>query len=540
MATLLHDLISYSANCWPESTAIQEKDASLTYQELDSSTTKIANLITQTGVQRGQRVGLLTHKSIAAYMGIYGILKSGCAYVPLDRRAPADRLSYICNDCQIDTLIITKPVWSKLKQILANKNGIKSIIILDNSEPEQLERIAVLTLADVNSQQNKPIQKFNIVDSDLAYILYTSGSTGKPKGVMISHHISMSFVSWSCGHTSLTTNDRVSGHAPLHFDLSIFDIFATAMVGATLLPVPDGASTFPTRLLDWMIYNRISVWYSVPSILSMMAQNPKFETISYPDLRLIIFAGEVFPVPYLKRWLTCLPELTFMNWFGPTETNVITSYTVTIPADKLLNPIPIGRTTTNADLYCLDENGDIVTEPGKSGELFARGPCVALGYWADDEKTMAKFLTNQNKAYLKDWAFKTGDIVSLDNNGDFIFQGRNDHLVKSRGYRIELGEVEAAYYQQETVREVAVIPFVDELIGNKLVAFIATHNSSQEIYPNSKQESLEKTLVNKLITEILPSYMIPVATEILDVLPKTSNGKVDRQSLSKQYHDNQT
>jgi amino acid adenylation domain-containing protein len=540
VANLLHDLIRQSSDRWPKSIAIQQKDISVTYQELDLSTTQIANLLTQTGITKGQRIGLLAHKSIAAYQGIYAILKAGCAYVPLDRRAPGERLSYICNDCDIDTLIVTNQVFPKLNQILENQQSIKSVIVLDSIEPQQLGSVNVLTLSDIDTQSKKPKQPFNIVDSDLAYIFYTSGSTGKPKGVMISHHVSMSFVTWACKHTALIIDDRVSGHAPLHFDLSIFDIFATAQAGATLLPVPDGASTFPSRLLDWMINNRISVWYSVPSILSMMAQNPKFKAESYPDLRLLIFAGEVFPVPYLKQWLACLPELTFMNWFGPTETNVITSYTVTITAEQLLTPIPIGRSTDNADLYCLDENGDLVTEPGKSGELFARGPCVALGYWGDIEKTDAKFLSNQNKPYLNDRTFKTGDIVTLDDNGDFIFQGRNDHLVKSRGYRIELGEVEAAFYQQEILSEAAIIPFADDLIGNKLIAFVATKKSTQKGYDLIQDSLAEKAHLNKLISEVLPSYMIPSDIKVLTDLPKTSNGKIDRQKLAKTNYNNQT
>lgn len=538
MAILLHELISESARNFPELIAIQEKTTSITYQALESTTTKIANLITKNGIKRGQRIGLLTHKSIASYQGIYAILKAGCAYVPLDRRAPAERLNYICNDCQIDTLIVTLPVWSKLEQMITLNSVIKKVIIVGNETVNSLAKIKIFDQASIDSQPEKSIQTFNIVDSDLAYILYTSGSTGKPKGVMISHHVSMSFISWACKQTLLTNDDRVSGHAPLHFDLSIFDIFATAMAGATLVPVPDGASTFPSRLLDWMLNNRISVWYSVPSILSMMSQNPKFEQESYPDLRLLIFAGEVFPVPYLKQWLKCLPELTFMNWFGPTETNVITSYTVTINADELLTPIPIGRTTSNADLYCLDEQGDLVTEVGKSGELFARGSCVALGYWGDLEKTASKFLTNKNKPYLNDRTFRTGDIVSVDENGDFIFQGRNDHLVKSRGYRIELGEVEAAFYQQEMISEVAVIPFPDELIGNKLVAFVTTQQSSQKDYDIVMDGMEEKASLNKLIKSILPSYMIPAEIETLPALPKTSNGKIDRQKLAKQIYNN--
>lgn len=533
MTSLLHDLIGNSAKQFPESIAIEEKEKSITYKDLDSLSSQLANLIRQSGNKKGQRVGLLTHKSIESYLAIYAILKSGCAYVPLDKRAPAERIAYICDDCNINLLLVTQQVWSKIEPIVELSSSIKTIIILDSDTSPESENVEVLNRSNISRLANNIEHSDSIVDSDLAYILYTSGSTGKPKGVMISHHVSMSFVNWSAAHTELRRDDRVSGHAPLHFDLSIFDIFATAKAGATLVPVPDGASTFPTRLLDWMQNNRISVWYSVPSILSMMTQNPKFKAENFEYLRLLIFAGEVFPVPYLKQWLECLPELTFMNWFGPTETNVITSYTVSIKPDKLIIPIPIGSATSNASLYCLDESGLLVTEIGQSGELHARGPCVALGYWGDQQKTDAKFISNMDKPYLKDRTFKTGDIVSLDKNGNFVFQGRNDHLVKSRGYRIELGEVEAAFYQQELISESVVIPFADDIIGNRLVAFVSTKHSSNENYDWQEQCLKEKALINKFIAKLLPTYMIPSAIEILPVLPKTTNGKIDRQKLSK-------
>jgi len=536
---LLHELLARSANRKPQATAIQEKDTLISYAELYRRVCQTANLLSQSGVKRHARVALLVHKSASAYQGIYSILQSGGAYVPLDRRAPADRLAYICDDCEIETLVVTQVNWGKLKQVVSQSKSIKRVLVVDNAEPESVDGIQVMGSQAIDQQPESPQQAFNGVDSDLAYILYTSGSTGQPKGVMISHHVSMSFVRWACQHASLTDADRVSGHAPLHFDLSIFDIFASAMAGATLLPVPDGASTFPSRLLDWMVNNRISVWYSVPSILSMMAQHKNFDSQDFSHLRLLIFAGEVFPVPYLKLWLNRLPDLTFMNWYGPTETNVITSYTVTLSANELVRPLPIGKTTTNADLYCLDENGQLVTEPGVSGELFARGPCVALGYWGDEEKTQAKFLANANQPWLQDRTFKTGDIVSLDENGDYIFQGRNDHMVKCRGYRIELGEVEAAFYQESSVVEAVVIPIPDELIGNKLIACVVTEKAQSKDFDLANDAKPELVALNQSVSQFLPAYMVPSETKLLGILPKTSNGKIDRQTLTKQILANE-
>ncbi len=535
MATILHQILSESASKWPTKIAIQEKNHSISYHALNQRSIQLANLIIQTGTINGSRVGLLTHKSIASYIGIYGILYSGCAYVPLDKRAPSERLNYICDDCQIETLIITKQTWSKTEQMLNSNSSIKHIIIIGDYQPEALPLpVKIYNDANIDDKPLTLFQHSNIVDSDLAYILYTSGSTGQPKGVMISHHVSMSFVQWAHKYASLTPEDKVSGHAPLHFDLSIFDIYATALAGATLYPVPDGASTFPSRLLEWIQQQEITVWYSVPSILSMMSQNANFSNTTFQHLRLLIFAGEVFPVPYLKKWLKAFPELTYMNWFGPTETNVITSYTVNFKAGDLEKPLPIGKPTENAHLFCLDDRGNKITKAGQSGELYARGPCVALGYWGDESKTRERFLENSLAPYLGDRIFKTGDIVSIDDNGDYTFLGRNDHLIKSRGYRIELGEVEAAFYQHKKIREAAVIPIPDDLIGHRLIAFISTDYSGSSLFDETKESSTEIAEISKSISAILPGYMVPSEIRLLNQLPQTSNGKIDRQRLLKQ------
>lgn len=516
MPSLLHDLLNEAAAASPDHKAIVAGKRSVSYADLAERAGRVAAWLLEKGAQPGSRIGLLAHKDIECYVAVYGILMAGCAYVPLDRRSPANRLGFILNDCGIATIITTKRAIQPLTDAPESLQTVANILVLDG-EPDSAALDTCTFSGPDTLCELATTAAAGTVDTDLAYVLYTSGSTGKPKGVMISHAVSMSFVRWAAKHTSLNKTDRVSGHAPLHFDLSIFDIYSTAKVGATLYPVPDGMSTFPSNLSKWIIEQRISVWYSVPSILSMMAKQSSFDSLQFPDLRTLLFAGEVFPVKYLKEWLRKCPDSTFMNWYGPTETNVITSYTVTLPPEQIDTPCPIGKRTDNAALYCRNDSG----QNALSGELIARGPCVALGYWGDNKKTKEKFVPNDDTPWLQERLYMTGDLVELDKNGDYVYLGRIDHQIKCRGYRIELGEIETALYKDNNVQEAAVIPVPDDVIGNQLIAFVALNHEATEV-PDSVVDTAGG---------VLPPYMMPHAYIVLPTLPKTSNGKTNRQLL---------
>ena len=519
MTTLLHELLVNAAALAADQVAVETADESVSYARLDHLSDRLAARLLHCRLPKGSRVGLLVRKSMHAYVGLYGILKAGCAYVPLDRQAPLERLAYIIDNCQISVLVVTAQATRQLDQLLESSPGIRYVILLDG-EPD-FDAAGATVFGAAETFATEPCAGPHIVDTDLAYILYTSGSTGRPKGVMISHAVSMSFVGWALGCAGLTEHDRVSGHAPLHFDLSIFDIFATARARATLLPVADGASTFPTVLTDWMVRNRITVWYSVPSILTMMAKQRTFQSHTFDSLRLVLFAGEVFPVKYLKIWLQIARQTAFMNWYGPTETNVVTSYVVRESPAELETPVPIGKPTSNADLYCIGENGEVVTATGETGELYARGPCVALGYWGDEARTNERFLGNPLQPWLRDRVYRTGDLVHRDENGNYVYQGRIDHQIKCRGYRIEIGEIETALFRIDSVQEAAVIPVPDEEIGNRLVAYVALGAAGRQTSND----------ILSCIGGFLPKYMLPETVRIEEYLPKTSNGKVDRQEL---------
>ncbi len=523
MANLLHELLAEMAASRPDAIAVQEKDRQRSYVELDREASGLARRLLELGVAKGDRVGLLAHKSIEAYLGLYATMKAGAAYVPIDRRSPVERIAYQIDDCGIETLLVTSHTLGLAQELHDRAGALRNLICLDGDIAADSDTVLSWSWPPPNGQAGNGPPLPHVVDTDLAYILYTSGSTGRPKGVMISHAVSMSFVKWSNREAGVEVGDRVSGHAPLHFDLSVFDIFSTALSGATLYPVPDGMSTFPSVLLNWIVDNRITVWYSVPSILSLMAQQKKFADRDLSGLRVIVFAGEVFPVPYLRAWLQTYPEITYMNWFGPTETNVITSYIVTQPPEAIDKPVPIGKPTDNADLFRVDEDGNRVTDPDRVGELLARGPCVALGYWGDAEKTAQRFVDNFEMPWLRDRVCKTGDLVTLDAAGNYLYQGRKDHMVKSRGYRIELGEIEAALFKCSEVVDAAVVPVADDVIGNRLIAYVELDAGA----------SIDGEGIRVFVADHVPRYMIPESVRIESALPKTSNGKIDRQALAR-------
>jgi amino acid adenylation domain-containing protein len=338
---------------------------------------------------------------------------------------------------------------------------------------------------------------------------------------MLTHRNGLAFVEWAVDQFGVAPEDRLSSHAPLHFDLSIFDLFAASTAQATLVLVPRTTAMFPVEVVRFMDRHRITVWYSVPSVLSMVTQQATLPPNGLPRLRTVLFAGEVFPTKYLRRLMTMLPHARFCNLYGPTETNVCTWYDVRPLPEAQTAPIPIGRAIADVEAFAVTEDGRRA-EPGEVGELYVRGPTVMQGYWGDPERTARTLLSHPFAPELADRVYRTGDIVMEDLEGNFAFLGRRDAQIKSRGYRIELGEIEAALYANPSVVECAVLAIPDELVTNRLAAVVVTQNgiAADELTRDCSQR--------------IPSYMIPETFEFRDALPKTSTGKVDRNRLAKE------
>jgi amino acid adenylation domain-containing protein len=505
MAYLLQHLLAERAALAPGRPAVAAGERSLSYEELDRLSNQVARALLAQGVRPGDRVGILAPKSAASVAAVFGALKAGACYVPLDPRSPAERLAAIMRD-------------SGVAVIVADEGTAQRAAAMADAVPG----LAVLPGDAVRAEPDGPLTGDRAIETDLAYILYTSGSTGTPKGVMISHRASLTFCAWAADCAGLGEQDRVCSPAPLHFDLSVFDVFATCRAGACLVVLPEQTTTFPVRLAEWMARERISVWYSVPSILTMLATYGNLREFDLSALRAIVFAGEVFPAKHLSRLMAELPDARYLNWYGPTETNVCTWYEVP-PGSELTAPIPIGRACANTDVFAVTADGRRVSEAGQEGELYVRGPALMQGYWGQPDKTAAVLSRNPFQEAYDEPAYRTGDLVTVDEEGNYVFLGRRDGMVKTRGYRVELGEVEAALYAHPAVREAVVLPVPDEILGNRLRAVISVDASSAL----TRQDVLEHCLRR------LPGYMVPDVVEFCQALPRTSTGKVDRTQLAR-------
>jgi L-proline---[L-prolyl-carrier protein] ligase len=525
MAHLLHHILSESAARLPDKEALRFEHVALSYGKLDALTNRLARTLQDAGVRRGDRVGIYIHKSPGAVIAIFGALKAGAIFVPLDAGAPVKRLAYIIRNCNIRVLITSTEV-NGLLDLLDEETPIQTLILMDDRAPAHLpQSLRVVSWADTIAQNDTPVRAAGVIETDLAYILYTSGSTGEPKGVMISHRTILTFVNWACTAFHMTPADRVTSHAPLHFDLSTFDIYATLKAGGTVVLVPERLSVFPVQLADLLQDQRITITYLVPSILSLMITYGKLDAHDLSALRAVLFAGEVFPIKSLRQLAAAIPHADFYNLYGPTETNVCTYYKVQsadLTPDRT-RPVPIGVACENTEVFAVDDRQQLVTEPGREGELWVRGSCVAQGYWGDAEKTAATFISNSFQRQFHEVAYRTGDIVTLaDDRVNWMYLGRRDHMVKSRGYRIELGEIEAALYTHPQVKEAAVVTVPDDLMGNRIKAFVVS----------SPEGNLSRQDLDAHCSRILPRYMLPESIEFRDELPKTSTGKINRLLLA--------
>jgi amino acid adenylation domain-containing protein len=531
MAYLLQHLLTDSARRAPQRPAVAAGERSLSYEELDRLSNQAARALLAQGVAPGDRVGILAPKSAASVVAVFGVLKAGACYVPLDPKSPAERLSGIMRDSGIAVVLADEGTAQQAAAMADTVPKLRSLVITgphwgpegSSTSATVPPGLVVLPPDAVLAEPDGALAGDQAIETDLAYILYTSGSTGTPKGVMISHRASLTFAVWAAACAGLAEQDRVCSPAPLHFDLSVFDIFATCLAGACMVVLPDKTTTFPVRLAEWMEQERISVWYSVPSILTMLATYGNLREFDLSRLRAIIFAGEVFPVKHLTRLMAELPGARYLNWYGPTETNVCTSFKVPVAAgDELAGPVPIGKACANTDVFAVTSDGRRVSRPGDEGELYVRGPALMRGYWGQPDKTRQVLVLNPFQDAYDEPAYRTGDLVTVDEQGNYVFLGRRDGMVKTRGYRVELGEVEAALYAHPAIREAVVLPMPDEILGSRLRAVISANGSGGL----TRQEVLEHCLRR------LPGYMVPDVVEFREALPRTSTGKVDRAQLA--------
>jgi amino acid adenylation domain-containing protein len=516
---VLPDLLSGSAARHGARDAVVMDGRRLTYLALEEDANRLARSLIAHGVRRGDRVGLWLPKSHEAVVALWGILKAGAAYVPVDPGAPPARLGFIARDGALAGLVTRADRAAGLAAAFADDAPMRALWYAD--DPDDPPRIAdrpgvpwrALAAESASAPDSAP------GPDELAYILYTSGSTGEPKGVMHTHASALAFVEWSAAEFGVGPEDRLAGHAPFHFDLSTFDLFASAHGGAALYPVPARAASFPAAIAKLYAGERLTIWYETPSGLVLMLTRGNLPSLDLSALRVLLFAGEVMPVRVLRELMALAPHARFANLYGPTETNVCTWHAVTTPPDEG-RALPIGRACSGDTLAILDEAGAPVAT-GTPGELWVHGGSVMRGYWGHPERTAETLRPIALPGGGTGVAYRTGDIVRDPGDGVLEFLGRRDHQIKTRGYRVELGEIEAVLQRHPAVAEAVVLAVPDPEITHRLLAVVVLAAGT----------ALDEAALKQHCAAALPRYMVPEHIGARDALPRTSSGKVDRRAL---------
>jgi amino acid adenylation domain-containing protein len=518
---LLHEGVSLFASRTPDAPALTVNGRRLSYAALALAAQRLAAHLVTAGVRPSDRVAILLPRSFHSVVAVLGTLQAGGVYVPLDESSPPLRQLRLLDDCRVRALITDERAWSRLVASDPGRHSKHDFVQVFAAQSDA----NALPIAWVSSERTSIVTHDATLPELLpempAYVLYTSGSTGQPKGVVVSHAGAAAFVDWAVRAFGIRAQDRLANVTELHFDLSVFDLFAAFTTGAEVHLVTKNHLLRPDRVVEWLHTEGITVWYSVPSTLGLLMDEGALTERAPTTLRHVMFAGEVFPVPRLRRLMKCWPGARFHNLFGPTETNVCTFYSLPDTLAQDATAIPIGMPCDHVELRLLDADGR-PTPDGAEGEICVGGPAVMLEYFGQPAQSAAAFWPPQ-KVPGTGRLYRTGDRARRDASGRLWFVGRRDRQIKHRGYRIELGEVEAALAMLPGVREAAVTAAPDEHGDSVLRAVIVPESSGQP--------GLNVLAVKSHCGKLLPSYMVPRSVDFRASLPRMSTGKLDLRRL---------
>ena len=472
--------ITELASRHPTKPAFVDDKTSVTFEDLAAGALKLAGLI-ETVSEGTPKVAIFLPRGVEAAVAIYGVLFAGGTYIPLDIGWPRDRVNR-----------------------LLSMSGAE-VVIGYGEKPDFAAGSCWIDCTSIGFEKSDQFRPKETDPEQIAVLLYTSGSSGTPKGVAISHRAIQAFVDWSQTEFELSESDRAASLSPFHFDLSLFDLFSVPLASSTTLFVPDKFKLSPAKLTDWLVEQSISCWYTVPSILSFLAYKGGLQNKNLPALRLILFAGEVFPVKPLRVLCDYLPSTRMYNLFGPTETNVCSFWEVNRKKLSGYQQIPIGVPACNAEL-------DV--DPA-TGELLVKSPCLMSGYWNGRESELE---------LRKGGWYPSGDKVLFDENKDLLYLGRLDRMLKVSGYRVEPAEIEQVLQNVDQVQNAVVLGMTDQVSGSRLLAVLAG-------------PKLDEKVIRRVVREQLPAYMQPSRYTLLESMPLLPNGKIDYQLLLESHND---
>lgn len=496
------ELLDRAAEKFGNDIAFKDNDGEISFIELrEKSRSLAAGLMKSAETGRMKPVMIYLPKSIKSIISFMGSMYAGSPYVPMDYNVPMARFE------------------------VTAKNLCPGAVITDEAGKTKLEAagidINILVFDEISAEDNGEcdIVINTATDLDPAYIMYTSGSTGTPKGVTISHRAVLDYTKWLVDTFDINKDSIIGMQSAFHFDNSVFDMYLALYLGCKTVIIPEVLFMYPEMLFDFMQEEKISVIFWVPTVMISVANSGVLSEKKVDSLKLILFAGEVMPIKQLNEWIAAYPECSFVNMYGPTESTDIVLYYVVDREFKAGETLPIGIPCANMKAIILNENNELCKK-GEQGELCIGGTGIAMGYWNAPEITAKAFIQNPLNNKYHDRIYRTGDLVYEAEDGNIIFIGRADSQIKLRGNRIELGDIEAAAAAMDGIKSCCAM-FNSE--KEEIVLFLET------------DEKIVQRKFNMELKKYIPAYMVPQRIVSMSVFPHTPSGKIDRQTLKKEY-----
>lgn len=487
----------------PDKIAFGEKDKEITYTEFVGQAKAVGTAIINKLNVRNRPIVILMDKTIECLVAMMGVVYSGNFYTIIDTNSPEDRIQKIVETLKPIAVITNTKQKEKAKKMVVDKQ-----FLIEEMQEEIIQ------------EELLQVIRRRAIDTDPMYVLFTSGSTGVPKGTVVCHRSVISYATWVKETFNIDETTIFGSQTPFYFSMSILDIFTTILTGATFYIIPKMCFSFPVKLIEFLQQKKINTIYWVPSALCIVANLKALEGVELPQLKTILFAGEVMPVKQLNIWRKHVPHALYANLYGPTEITDICTYYVVDREFKEEETLPIGKPCDNCDVLIIKEDGT-QAKLGETGELCVRGSFLALGYYANPEKTDAVFTQNPVNTVYPEKVYRTGDIVKENDNGEILYLSRKDYQIKHMGYRIELGEIETAINSMD----------------NMILCCCVYQEETAEIVLFYQAPKIEKEGVIQFAKEKLLPYMRPNKIVKLETMPYNANGKIDRVVLKQKTQE---
>ncbi len=510
MITNVLQLLEKHASSSPQKTAVTDGIKTLTYRELADRSRCIGSALLDR-ISAGRPVGVYMEKSTDALCSFFGAVYAGGFYTMLSTELPDQRLMQIQSVLCAEVVITTEALREKAAELFSDAE-IRTVEALEKhcTDTAGLERV-----------------RKKAVDTDPLYVNFTSGSTGVPKGIAVCHRSVLDFIGCFTELFGITGSDIIANQAPFDFDVSVKDIYSAMAEGAELVIVPRQLFSIPARLIDYLCEHKVTTMIWAVSALCLISTFHGLDYKTPETVNKILFSGEVMPYKHLREWQKHLPDVLYVNLYGPTEITCNCTYHVLEKDRDYSQGIPIGVSFPNEDVFLLAYDTEQpegkertfgsspVTEKGKTGMITVRGTALALGYYKNPEKNAECFIQNPLNPYYPETVYLTGDLGMYNELGELVFCGRSDYQIKYMGHRIELEEIERAMSAIDGVERCFCM--FDERKQRLKGYYVGT---------------IEKAELHNVMKASLPEFMIPGFIRKVDEILLTKNGKIDRKKTA--------